>query len=367
MSPSDPSPKGLRSYSVILAAEIGEPAAQMFHRIWYFCTRTDSGKVVDGRRWIRNSFPQWRENHFPHWGLNTVKRACQILMDRELIHKGDHNQARQDRTLWYAVNFDHHLLIEAGYIDHRPSAQNGLMHRPKMGRCKDPKWVDAKAQNGLMHRPKMGLSYKHRDNKEDISKRQSSSPGREEDEIINKQISKMKEQARSKGEGCGNADGESADSGPEESVSPAENEGEIILPHDPSDDLLKKVYGESPPPAIDFLAADYRTVDLNPYLRPFKNQQELSKFFSREQIRALNTPGPAALELKYADFVNRILEDHFVGEVHGGIRVMAMRAVRAGFLNRCGFKAFCARDFPEGYNESRPFWARPENIVWEQW
>jgi hypothetical protein len=123
------------------------------------------------------------------------------------------------------------------------------------------------------------------------------------------------------------------------------------------------------PPAVDFLAAEPRRVDLHPYLRPFKNEKELSKFFSKGEIRAMSTPGPTAIEAKCADFIKKVLEDHFVEEVRGGIRVMAMRAVRSGFLNRCGFRKFCERGLPGTYEESRP----PnhshflDRIEWEEW
>jgi hypothetical protein len=320
--PAGPSPNCLRSYSVILAAEIGEPAAQMFHRIWYFCTRTDSGRVVVGRRWIRNSFFQWRENHFPHWGLNTVKRAVQILTDRELIHKGSHNQAKQDRTLWYAVNFDHPLLRKAGYIDHKTSAQNGSMQNPKMGRCKDPKRTDAKTQNGSMHRPKMDRSYKHRDNRVDNQSRPSSSPGREEDAIIDEQISR-KMQERSTGPDLENV---------------------VTPPPDPSDDLLRQIYGARVPPAVDFAAARPKSLNLNHYLRPFQNREAMKKLFPKEVFRLMEKPGPDALEAKCAAFVDRVLRDHFKNPGQGA-KTMALRACRGGFLNRCGFKDFCGREF----------------------
>jgi hypothetical protein len=365
MSPADPSPKGLRSYSVILAAEIGEPAAQMFHRIWYFCACTQSGKVIDGRRWIVNSLTQWQKDHFPHWrALGTVKDALRILKDKGLILPGNHNQKKQDRTLWYTVNFDHPLLKEAGYVEHKPSAKKEPMQKSKIDQCKGQKLAFAKVKNQPMHWSKKSPSYKHRDHREDISKRQSSSsPGREEDEIIDKQISEMKKQAKSNEQGWGNGKEISADSGPEESVSPAEIEGEIVIPpQDPSDDLFMKIYGRVLP-TIDLLAAPPKSVDLHPYIRAFRDHNEMVRFFSKEEIRAMSTPGPEALEAKCAEFVRRVLQDQFVGQVQGGFRVMAMRAVRCGFLNRYGFRDFCEKGLPKEYLDANPH----ENVIWEQW
>jgi hypothetical protein len=360
MTPADPSPKGLRSYSVILAAEIGESAAQMFHRIWFFCARTESGKVIDGQRWIRNSAQQWRENHFPHWGLSKVNRAIDTLVREGLIFKDNHNPVKWLTALWYRVNPAHPLVIKAGYVEPEPIVQNEQMHLLKMNKRVCSKRINGFIQNEQMHLLKMNASN-HRDNiKKDISKRlSSSSPGREEDEIIEKQI----EQARSKGEGCGNADGESADSGPEENVSLAETEGEIVIPPpDPPDDLIMKIYGRVLS-AIDLLSAPPKSVDLHPYIRAFRDHDEMMKFFSKEEIRAMSTPGPEALETKCAEFVERMLQDQFAGEVHGGFRVMAMRAVRGGFLNRYGFRDFCEKGLPKEYLDANPY----ENVIWEQW
>lgn len=207
-------------------------------------------------------------------------------------------------------------------------------------------------------RKRAGVEYIRGIDQRNIS---STSSGREEDAIINKQISKMQKQAEVKADGRGNSNGG------KESVSP-KTKGEIVIPPpDPPDDLLLKIYGRVPPD-IEFLSAPMKSVDLHPYLRPFKNEKELSKFFSKEEIRAMNTPGPMALEAKCADFVKRVLEDHFVEEVRGGIRVMAMRAVRSGFLNRCGFRNFCERGLPDGYAESRPYGRDPhEEVEWEKW
>jgi hypothetical protein len=340
MATDDPAPKDLRSYSVILAAEVGEPAAQMFHRIWYFCTRTDSGKVIRGRRWIRNSYQQWRTDHFPHWGLNTVRRALKILEDKKLIRVANHNRKTYDNTQWYAVNPDHSLLIKAGYAQNGQGCPKRARAMPKMGRGACPKWA-----GGV---PKMGRPIHIVDNKEDNQSRpsSSSSANAEEEEVIDKQIQK-KLQARRKERGQDNGDGVSGNSGREGNVSAASEGGKVIPPPDPADDLLKRIYG-TVPPAQDFLNVSPRSVDLWPYLRPFEKLKHMKNFLSKEEIRAMVGPASPALEAKCAEFAEMVCRGHFQGIVDGGFKVILMRVCRGGFLNRCGFKEFCERGLPEG-------------------
>lgn len=333
--PADPSPRGLRSYSVILAAEIGEPAAQMFHRIWYFCICTKSGRVIKRRRWIRNSYQQWQRDHFPHWSLSTVRRALKTLIDEELIRAANHNQEKHVKTQWYTVNRDDARLIEAGYVKPKGYVQN------EHGVCS--KRTGGYVQNEHRGVFKMSTSV-HRDNIEDNQSRRSSSSTSSEEE--DEQLQKSQTKSRARDEGRGNGNGASADSGPEENVS-AEAEGdEVIPPPDPRDDLLTRVYDGRVPPAVDFLAASPMSVNLRHYLGPFQNDA-MKRHFSQEEIRAMDKPGPPALEGKCVEFVDRVLRDHFHRQPGHGFREMAMRACRGGFLNRCGFKAFCEPGFIE--------------------
>lgn len=349
MTPPDRSPKDLRAYSVALAIEVGEPAAQVFHRIWYFCTRTDSGRVVDGRRWIVNSLPQWRE-HFPHWrALGTIKTAFRILTEKGLILKANHNLSKQERRLWYTVNFDHPLLAKAGYFEDKASVKNRPMKGQKL--TDEGSKIDlCKVKNGPMHRAKNGRSYKHRDKHRNLHRDQSSSLPVDDDPL---QISPPKK-ARGKSNGKGWGKLGLADSGNGEKVSP-------IPPPDPSDETLRKIYGRVPT-ARDFLAAEPgKKINLVHYLRPFQTLDEMKKLFSKEEIRAMDTPGPEALETRCANFVERVLQAHFNGEPGEGFRVMVLRAVRGGFLNRCGFRDFCKRGLPKEYMEADP-WAFVEHV-----
>ncbi len=148
--------------------------------------------------------------------------------------------------------------------------------------------------------------------------------------------------------------------GYKEKVSP-KNKRDSVIPPDPGDDLLRRVYGIIPP-AKDLLAVKPGSVNLMHYLRPFQTQKEMKRLFSEMEILVLDIPGPHALEARFSEFVDLICSSHFKGESGEGFRVMALRACRGGFLNRCGFRAFCERGLPKEYLAAHP-WA---NCVFEE-
>ncbi len=370
MAPPDSSPKGLRAYSIFLAAaeivepgaekkkgkkkKIGESAAQLFHRIWYFCVRAKSGgKVIKGRRWIRNSHQQWQKDHFPHWDLSTIRRALKTLMDHRLILAKNLNREKHVNTQWYTVNLNDprlkdelvQVLVQTGYVQPKGYVQNEQA-------CSKRTDAMVKMNRGRVQNEQMGVfkmsTSDHRDLIRDNQGRQSSLL--RDDEQLQKSPKTKKDRQRK----TGTKRRESF--GGEENVSP-ETEGKFSLPPDPGDDLLKKVYGRIPP-AKDFLAVKPGSVNLIYYLRPFQTLEEMAKFFSKEEIRAMDTLGPPTFEAKSADFVDRVLQSHFNGEPGKGFKVMVLRATRGGFLNRCGFKDFCERGLPD---ECRRPW---DNVIY---
>ena len=76
-----------------------------------------SNHKYDGKKWIYNSYPEWQKQ-FPFWSLITIKRAIYSLEKQNLLHIGNYNKAKFDKTKWYSINYQ---TIE-GMI--RPSYQN---------------------------------------------------------------------------------------------------------------------------------------------------------------------------------------------------------------------------------------------------
>ncbi len=70
-----------------------------------------SAKLINGRKWIYNSYKQWQEDNFPFWSLATVRRAIENCEKKGLIITGNFNKAGFDKTKWYSIDYD---MIDRG-------------------------------------------------------------------------------------------------------------------------------------------------------------------------------------------------------------------------------------------------------------
>ncbi|MCD9066015.1 DnaD domain protein [Staphylococcus pasteuri] len=98
-----------------LAVEIGLNEAIILQQMHYWLNT--SNHKYDGKKWIYNSYPEWQKQ-FPFWSLITIKRAIYSLEKQSLLHIGNYNKAKFDKTKWYSINYQ---TVE-GMI--RPSYQN---------------------------------------------------------------------------------------------------------------------------------------------------------------------------------------------------------------------------------------------------
>jgi uncharacterized phage protein (TIGR02220 family) len=65
-----------------------------------------SAKLINGRKWIYNSYKQWQEDNFPFWSLATVRRAIENCEKKGLIITGNFNKAGFDKTKWYSIDYE---------------------------------------------------------------------------------------------------------------------------------------------------------------------------------------------------------------------------------------------------------------------
>lgn len=98
-----------------LAVEIGLNEAIILQQMHYWLNT--SNHKYDGKKWIYNSYPEWQKQ-FPFWSLITIKRAIYSLEKQNLLHIGNYNKAKFDKTKWYSINYQ---TIEDMI---RPSYQN---------------------------------------------------------------------------------------------------------------------------------------------------------------------------------------------------------------------------------------------------
>lgn len=68
-----------------LAHAIGLNQAIVLQELAYLFDKTKSGKVIDGERWIYNTYEEWQENFFPFFSVGTLARIIQDLEKRRLL------------------------------------------------------------------------------------------------------------------------------------------------------------------------------------------------------------------------------------------------------------------------------------------
>jgi hypothetical protein len=84
-----------------IAQKVGHKAALLFEKIRYWTT-TSAGKVIDGKRWIYNTYKEWSDQlKIP---IRTLQRYVQKLKEEGLILVGNFNKKKSDRTNWYTVS-----------------------------------------------------------------------------------------------------------------------------------------------------------------------------------------------------------------------------------------------------------------------
>lgn len=128
-----------------LAVRLGLNEAMLLQQIQYWLTETTSGVDYDGSRWIYNTVEEWK-NQFPFFSESTIKRAFNNLKQQGVLRIEQINKSNHDRTNYYAINYDHHLLTEEVNMtqsnennqSHR-IAQNDLIDKRKMKRSNPPK------------------------------------------------------------------------------------------------------------------------------------------------------------------------------------------------------------------------------------
>lgn len=87
-----------------LAKEVGLNEAIFIQQLHYW-TNGRTSKLIDGKRWIYNTYKDWEEN-FPFWSNATIRRTISSCEKQGLIYVGNYNRAGFDKTKWYAVNYE---------------------------------------------------------------------------------------------------------------------------------------------------------------------------------------------------------------------------------------------------------------------
>ncbi len=98
-----------------LARVFGLDKAVFIQKLEYWL-KTESGVVIDRRRWIYNTYEQWHKQS-PWWSAMTVRRMVKYLEDCGVIVSVELNGDKGDHTKWYTL--DHGVMnqMERDYND----------------------------------------------------------------------------------------------------------------------------------------------------------------------------------------------------------------------------------------------------------
>jgi len=114
-----------------LAVAIGLDEAIVVQQLHYWLNpKRKSGKIIDGRRWVYNTYAEWRETNFPFWSEIHIKRIFLILEKCGIIVSCQ-PEGRFSRRKYYRLNEGFMLKAKRGELG------NGNPERIKQIRSTD--------------------------------------------------------------------------------------------------------------------------------------------------------------------------------------------------------------------------------------
>ena len=86
-----------------IARILGKNAAEVLQLVHYW-TKTNSGALINGRRWIYNTYNEWSKQ----LGIakSTLRAVIYILEKAGILLSGNFNKKKSDRTKWYTIAYD---------------------------------------------------------------------------------------------------------------------------------------------------------------------------------------------------------------------------------------------------------------------
>ena len=91
------------SFDIDVAEKLGVNAAIVVQNLQFWIKKNEANDkhFHDGRYWTFNSMKAWHEL-FPFWTERQIRKILDDLVDKKIIIKGNYNEMKYDRTLWYA-------------------------------------------------------------------------------------------------------------------------------------------------------------------------------------------------------------------------------------------------------------------------
>ena len=85
------------------ATQFGLADAVILQQLHYLLTQTKFGKVIDGVRWIYNTYEEWQKQYFPFWSVACLKKHFQ-QMERDRYILSCQPEGRKSRRKYYRLS-----------------------------------------------------------------------------------------------------------------------------------------------------------------------------------------------------------------------------------------------------------------------
>lgn len=115
-----------------LAKAIGLNEAIALQQLHYWLENPKGGVMLDGERWVYNTYEDWQKDNFPFWSVSTIQRTFANLEKMELVISKQ--KAEYDRKKYYRI------------------------HHVNLTRWNMPDWNDAEYQDGMIDHAKVASS-----------------------------------------------------------------------------------------------------------------------------------------------------------------------------------------------------------------
>jgi len=103
--------KNIRLVQMDLAEEVGIGESMVVCQLHYWSSKPKIGMVVDGVKYIKNSYEQWiAEENFPCFSLSTIKRIFKKLINMGIVLVNKFKKSSWDHTNYFALNYSHPSL-----------------------------------------------------------------------------------------------------------------------------------------------------------------------------------------------------------------------------------------------------------------
>ena len=88
-----------------LAYILGDSDAAIFLQQIHYYLEHGSGKVIDGVRWIYNTYAQWLTEipHLTEWRLRTIVK---LLKHHGVLMVERHDRFRYNQRCWYTIDYE---------------------------------------------------------------------------------------------------------------------------------------------------------------------------------------------------------------------------------------------------------------------